>query len=99
MEEFAVKIRDNAHIYIHNTLQNAAWFLKQEIENLIKENGDGIGLKIMPCLVMLAFAFEARVNFLGHKAYGESWQEKQPYLQKVKRIARKLGMQLNFPAL
>jgi hypothetical protein len=31
-EEFAVKIRDNAHIYIHNTLENAAWYLKEKIE-------------------------------------------------------------------
>jgi hypothetical protein len=49
MEKFAVKIRDNAHIYIHSTLQNAAWFLKEEVEKLIKEKGDGIGLKIMAC--------------------------------------------------
>jgi len=95
MEKFAVKIRDKAHIYIHNTLQNAAWFLKEEIEKLIKENGEGIGLKIMACLVMIAFAFEARINFLGHKAYGESWEEKRPYLDNVKRIARKLGVQLD----
>jgi hypothetical protein len=47
VEKFAVKIRDKAHIYIHNTLQNTAWFLKEEIERLIKEKGDGIGLKIM----------------------------------------------------
>jgi hypothetical protein len=53
MEKFAVKIRDNAHIYIHNTLQNATWFLKEEVEKLIKEKGDGIGLKIMACLVIL----------------------------------------------
>jgi hypothetical protein len=95
MEKVAVKIRDDAHIYIHNTLQNAAWFLKEEIERLIKENGDGIGLKIMACLVMIAFAFEAQVNFLGFKAYGENWGENRPYLHKVKRIARKLGVNLD----
>jgi hypothetical protein len=94
VEKFAVKIRDNAHLYIHNTLQNTAWFLKEEIEKLIKENGEGIGLKIMACLVMLAFAFEARINFLGFKAYGEKWKEKQAYLHKVRRVARKLGVQL-----
>src|ERR1700686_2956722 len=95
MEKFAVKIRDNAHIYIHNTLQNTAWFLKEEIDNLIKEKGEAIGLKIMACLVMLAFAFEARINFLGFKAYGEKWEERRPYLDKVKRIARKLGVKLS----
>src|SRR6266566_8926450 len=96
MEKIAVKIRDNAHIYIHNTLQNAAWFLKEEVENLIKKKGDGIGLKIMACLIMIAFAFEASINFLGFKADGENWGENRPYLHKVKRIARKLGVSIDW---
>lgn len=96
MEKVAVKIRDNAHIYIHNTLQNAAWFLKEEVEKLIKEKGDGIGLKIMACLVIIAFAFEASINFLGFKACGEDWSENRPYLHKVKQIARKLGVPIDW---
>jgi hypothetical protein len=38
MEQFAVKVRDKAHIYIHNTLEDAAWFLKEEIEERIRKN-------------------------------------------------------------
>jgi hypothetical protein len=50
MKKIAVKIRENTHIYIHNTLQNAVWLLKQEIDRLIEENGEGVGLKIMASL-------------------------------------------------
>ena len=45
---------------------------------------------------ILAFAFEASINFLGFKAYGENWGENRPYLHKVKRIARKLGVPINW---
>ena len=98
-EKFAVKIRDNAHIYIHNTLENAAWYLKEKIEARIRANDrDGIGLEIMACLIMIAFSFEAKVNFLGFKAFGDQWGEGRPYLHKVKRVSRKSGVRINCDA-
>jgi hypothetical protein len=98
-ENFAVKIRDNAHIYIHNTLENAAWYLKEKIEARIRANDrDGIGLEIMACLIMIAFSFEAKINFLGFKAFGDQWGEGRPYLHKVKRVSRKLGVQIDCDA-
>jgi hypothetical protein len=93
-----VKIKDDAHIFIHNDLDNAAHFLKGKIEERIKKGDrDGIGLEIMACLVMIAFAFEARSNFLGVKVF-DRWDERQPHLKKVKRIANKLDEQINWTA-
>ena len=95
-QKFAVKISDNAHIYIHNDLANAADYLKRKIEERSRNNDrDGIGLEIMACLIMIAFAFEAQINFLGFKV-DKNWEERKPYLYKLERVARKLNVQDDF---
>jgi len=95
-KKFEVKIKDDAHIYIHNTLENAAYWLKEKIEDRInKGDRDGIGLEIMACLVMIAFAFEAKINFLGFKVFN-SWEERQPYLKKFERVAKKLAVEVDY---
>lgn len=89
MEKFVVKIRKDMRIYIHNDLMNAADHLKRKIDERIK-NGDrdGIGLDIMACLTIMAFAFEAQIKFLGHKLI-ENWEERKPYLVKFEKVTKK----------
>jgi hypothetical protein len=87
---------ENRQIYIHNTLENAVYHLKQKIEERSKNNErDGLGLEIMACLTMIVFAFEAQINFLGLFKLDEKWEERKPYLFKVERIARKLKVPLH----
>jgi len=43
----------------------------------------------MACLLMLAFTFEARINFLGLKLIS-NWKEKQPFNDKVEEVLKRL---------
>ena len=95
-EKFVVKIRKDMRIYIHNDLMNAADFLKNKIDERIKKGDrDGIALEIMACLSIMAFAFEAQMNFLGFKLI-QNWEERKPYLLKFERVAKKLGVDVNY---
>lgn len=95
-EKVVVKIRKDMRIYIHNDLMNSADFLKRKIDERIKKgNSDGIGLEIMTCLTIIAFAFEAQMNFLGFKLK-ENWKERKPYLYKFERIAKKLDAKVDY---
>jgi hypothetical protein len=97
-EKFEVKLIQNIQIYVHQTLENAVIHLKQKIEERVSNNDrDGIGFEIMACLVMIAFAFEAQINFSGFKV-DEKWEERKPYLFKVERVARKLNVPLDVSA-
>lgn len=78
-------------IYIHNDIDQAAYYFKQRVEDRAA-NGDrdGIGLEMIACLVLLAFASEARFNFLGHKLI-KNWDERMPALVKVEKVLKRLG--------
>src|SRR4051794_4731492 len=95
-EKFVVKIRKDMRIYIHNDLMNAADFLKGKIDERSKKGDlDGLGLEIMACLTIIAFAFEAQMNFIGFKLI-PNWEERKPYLLKFERVAKKLGVAIDY---
>ncbi len=56
-----------------------------------RDDREGVGLEMMACLTMLAFAIEAKINFLGYRLI-EKWDERAPYLVKVKKIIKHLGV-------
>ena len=72
-KKLRVKHEANKNIYVHNDIANAAYHLSSRIESN-KSNGieEGISLDIMSCLIMLAFEFEAKANFIGHMKI-EEW--------------------------
>jgi hypothetical protein len=80
------------YVYIHNDLSNAAFYFKEIIEKKRKEGGAGIGLDCMACLVMLAFTFEANINFLGDH-FIKGWKEMSPFKSKVKRVFDAFGVE------
>jgi hypothetical protein len=84
-----VKIAKN--IYVHNDLENAAFYFKARVrERAEKGDRDGIGHEMMACLVMLAFAVEAQFNFLGFKLI-EKWDERARALDKVHTVLKYLN--------
>ncbi|MBR1216204.1 hypothetical protein [Bradyrhizobium sp. JYMT SZCCT0180] len=93
-----VKARVTGHrkLHIHNTLENFAGFTKGVIEDKIKRNErDGIGFDYMTLGIMLAFDFEAKVNFMGVR-YVKPWNENQRWKDKLKLVFKTLGMSVNW---
>ena len=83
MEKLYVRRQAKKNIYVHNDLSNAAFHLLERIDEMERtDNREGIGLDVMACLTMMAFTFEAKINFLGFKVIAE-WKEKQPFHKKV----------------
>jgi hypothetical protein len=82
-------------VYPHNDLLNLANYQRGMINNKI-ENGiqDAIKLDCMSCLISLAFAVEALVNFVGFKRV-RNWRERRPYREKIGEICRIAGFEFD----
>ncbi|MFZ5755456.1 MAG: hypothetical protein ACOY3X_00970 [Pseudomonadota bacterium] len=95
MDRFKVRRQAKKRIYVHNDLSNVAFYLRNRIEEK-EASGDreGISLDVMACLAMLAFEFEAKVNFIGAKAV-HGWKERQPFKNKVQAISDAIGYKLD----
>jgi hypothetical protein len=78
-------------IRIHNMLSQAAWYFKTVIEEKQK-NGDEVGITYtcMGCATMLAFTWEAYLNYFGDELIGDYWKEDQPLDQKIDLVFQKL---------
>lgn len=95
MEKYRVRRQAKKNIYIHNDLSNAAFHFKKSVESRVKEDSrEGIAFEIMACLSMLAFSFEARINFLGSKLFEEKWKERQAFNNKVGQVINKVKLGL-----
>src|SRR5690349_6290601 len=86
MERIRVRRYGKKHIYIHNDLSQGAYHFKPQIERRIAESDlKGIAYEYIACLIMLAFSFEAKINFLGYKL-GHNWKEKDPFPKKIDKV-------------
>jgi hypothetical protein len=95
MEKYRVRRQAKKNIYIHNDLSNAAFHFKKSVDSRVKEgNREGIAFEVMACLSMLAFSFEARINFLGSKLFQEKWKERQAFNNKVGQVINKVKLGL-----
>lgn len=96
LEKIKAKIETKKNIYVHNDLSNAANYFKTTMERKL-ESGDreGIGFDGMACSIVLAFTFEAKINFLGHKLI-EGWKERQRFDDKVDEVLGNLGVKLDW---
>ena len=56
---------ETAKVRIHNDLANAAYYFKNIILEKRQNGGAGITLDCMACATMLAFTWEAYLNFFG----------------------------------
>lgn len=95
MDKYRVRRQSKKNIYIHNDLSNAAYHFKKSVDSRLAEgNREGIAFEIMACLSLLAFSFEARINFLGSKLFQEKWKEKQAFHNKVNQVLNELKLDL-----
>ncbi|NTF87640.1 hypothetical protein G6L46_10940 [Agrobacterium rhizogenes] len=87
-----VRVRGKSQLYIHNDLSNAAFYFWKRINQRF-DDGDheGIALEVTACLTMIAFAAEARVNFLGYRLI-DPWRERDPAWVKLETISKHLGI-------
>jgi hypothetical protein len=92
MAKVKARVTGKRKLYIHNTLEGAAHFIKGVIEEKIKEGTrDGIGFDYMICAVMLAFSFEAKLNFMGAK-YAKPWNESMRWKAKANHVFKAIGI-------
>jgi hypothetical protein len=92
MAKVRARVTGHRKLYIHNTLEGAAHFTKGVIEKKIKEGKrDGIGFDYMICAVMLAFSFEAKLNFMGAK-YAKPWNEWTIWKTKANHVFNAIGI-------
>lgn len=89
-----VRVRHKGHknIYVHNDLSNGAHHFVERIkERIAHDDRKGIAFDCMACLTLLAFAFEARINFLGFKRI-KGWKERKPFNDKVDEVLGNLTL-------
>ena len=92
MAKIKVRRHGKQRIYIHNDLSNAAFYFKERIESRLKNKDEqGIAFDHMAFLVISAFAFEARINFIGKKLVPD-WKERSAFHKKVSTILSKVGI-------
>ncbi len=85
-----VKHQEKRNVYIHNDLENAAHHFGERIKaRLAADNRDGIMFDCMACATMLAFTWEAYLNFFGHKLVG-NWNEKANVYKKIDKVFQRL---------
>jgi hypothetical protein len=97
MRKIKVKLHQKQEIFVHNNLANTAFYFRERItERLAKDDREGIGLEMTACLIMIAFAMEAQVNFFGWKLAPPKWDERDEIKGKIKVVAKHVGLSVDF---
>ncbi|SEO09034.1 hypothetical protein [Bradyrhizobium sp. OK095] len=89
-------VQGHRKLYIHNTLDQGADNARSDIEKKLKD-GDrtGIGFDYMTCGIMLAFTFEAQVNFMGTR-FCTPWSYFGVWKAKVETVFNALKMEYDW---
>ncbi|MHC2315197.1 hypothetical protein ACVIHC_002243 [Bradyrhizobium diazoefficiens] len=99
-ETVKARIQTNAKIYIHNDLSQGATYFSEVIKKKL-ESGDreGIGFDGMACALMIAFAFEANINFMGSYLLKtgkiNEWNEKAKWFKKRDKVFETIGIKVD----
>jgi hypothetical protein len=90
------RVKKSARVFVHNDLSNAALHFENEIKAKQENGGAGILIDGMACAVMVAFTFEANVNFMGFELNKAgklpNWKERESFDEKVKKVFGVLGI-------
>jgi hypothetical protein len=96
-KKIKARVQKSKRVFVHNDLSQAAMYHANVIqEKLDKGSRDAIMYDGMACAVMVAFAFEANVNFMGFKLNEAGrlpdWKERDSFIEKLKKVFGALGI-------
>lgn len=96
-KKMRVVINREKQVLIHNDLSNAAhYFTVTAKSRIAKDDREGVGIEMMAGLVMLAFAAEAKFNFVGWRLFADKWNERQASYKKVDEVLAALKITADF---
>jgi hypothetical protein len=88
--KFHKKVLQTKRINIHNDLDGAAFYLTENVKKKVKDGiTDALTFDCMAAGMMLAFSFEAYLNFMGDRLVG-LWNERDDYHKKIDKVFQKL---------
>ena len=85
------RVQKTRKVYVHNDLSQAATYFADTIEEKEKKGTrDAIMFDGMATAVFVAFAFEAKLNFMGSQLFKyrkpTEWYEFQSHTKKLKKV-------------
>ncbi|XHF32446.1 hypothetical protein OXH62_24395 [Pseudomonas chlororaphis] len=96
MKQLQIRKTATKKINIHNDISNTANHLRRRVEEMdATGNREGISLDITACLVLLAFTFESRLNYIGAQKVAD-WRERKPFERKLKSVLQALDLTPDF---
>ncbi|SCB28457.1 hypothetical protein GA0061099_1004158 [Bradyrhizobium yuanmingense] len=96
-KKIKARVQKSKRVFVHNDLSQAAMYHAGVIqEKLGKGSRDAIMYDGMACAVMVAFTFEANVNFIGFELNEAGklpdWKERESFMEKLKKVFGALGI-------
>lgn len=89
-KKIKARVTKSARVFVHNDLSNAVGYFATLIEEKVKSGHGGILIDGMACMTLIAFTFEANVNFMGFelKKAGKlpNWKERESFDEKIKKV-------------
>jgi hypothetical protein len=91
------RVQKTRKVYVHNDLSQAATYFSGIIQEKQKNKSrDAIMFDGMACALMIAFAFEANLNFMGSYLLKTGkfteWNETQSFTKKLNKVFGALGI-------
>ncbi|MGY8635842.1 hypothetical protein RAD15_25560 [Bradyrhizobium sp. 14AA] len=96
-KKIKARVQKTKRVFVHNDLSHAAMYFADNIqEKLDRGSRDAIMFDGMACAVMVAFTFEANVNFMGYELEKAgklpNWDERESFAKKLKKVFGALGI-------
>jgi hypothetical protein len=96
-KKIRARVTKTKRVFVHNDLSQAASYFSDTIQRkLDKGTRDAIMFDGMACAVMVAFTFEAKVNFMGFRMHEAgklpNWKERDSFAEKLRKVFGALGI-------
>ncbi|MGY3410923.1 hypothetical protein ACVWZV_007036 [Bradyrhizobium sp. GM5.1] len=99
-KKIRAKVQKTAKVFVHNDLSQAADYYIDIIQDKVDRGSrDAIMYDGMACAVMVAFTFEANINFMGFELNKAgklpNWEEWESFTKKLKKVFGALGIPID----